>query len=89
MWIEAVLIDLEILKNRGWFSSEVLLSQRDQQSYTVLNNSYKPSLLTVPFIETSKEKQTSLSRSPSIQTSSRYDDRNQWKKFLVSQPTKP
>jgi len=81
MWIEAVLIDLEILKNKGWFSSEVFLSQRDQQSYTVLNNLYKPSLLTGPSIESSKEKQTSRSRSPLTQTSFQYNERINGKKF--------
>jgi len=73
-WIEAVLIDLELLKNKGWFSSEALSVQRDQQSYTNLNISYKTSFLTGSLLENSKEKQRIVNRSHLSQTYSPYID---------------
>jgi hypothetical protein len=73
-WIEAVLIDLELLKNKGWFSSEALSVQRDQQSYTNLNISYKTSFLTGSLLENSKEKQKIVNRSHLTQTYSPYID---------------
>jgi hypothetical protein len=73
-WIEAVLIDLEVLKNKGWFSSETHSVQRDQQSYTNLNISYKTSFLTGPLLENSKEKHRIVNRSYLTQTYSPYTD---------------
>ena len=73
-WIEAVLIDLEVLKNKGWFYSETFSVQRDQQSYTNLNTSYKTSFLARSLLENSKENQRVGNRSHLTQTDSPYTD---------------
>nr|YP_636444.1 envelope membrane protein [Staurastrum punctulatum]Q32RT2.1 RecName: Full=Potassium/proton antiporter CemA; AltName: Full=Chloroplast envelope membrane protein A; Short=CemA [Staurastrum punctulatum]AAX45689.1 chloroplast envelope membrane protein [Staurastrum punctulatum] len=73
-WIEAVLIDLELLKNKGWFSSEALSEQRNPQPFPNFNTSYKTVSLSGPFVERSKKMQKIGSRSKLNQNFSPYID---------------
>jgi hypothetical protein len=79
-WVEAVLSDLEVLKNTGYFSSEAFSGQRDLKKSTPLNISYNAGLFSymdsawlqrLPFGESWGQRVKNLNSS---QSSSGYDD---------------